>query len=276
MVVLVLVVVVVVVVGADSWRQRVLLVHVRRVDDLNRAPEPRMCPGVGGRAAHQLARVVSVGIVDVLDPSTGVLDGTVAVLAGSGAVGVAGRPSASSAEQGEPHGDHEDSAGHRGLVPAGVVQRLGAGGGVVHSEHNGSQVDEAHVVQMWLGADHVATPSYASCALDDAELEGSLVPVASGIPGRDGVVRLVAPGAALHVGRLGAGASRPLPAAPMIHLHVARGTVLLEGVGRLSAGDAVRLSDGGGRLMTGDGAGIAGTADASAELLVWELHPRAG
>ncbi len=170
---------------------------------------------------------------------------------------------------------HEDSAGHRGLVTAGVVQRLGAGGGVVHSEHNGSQVDEAHVVQMLLGADPVATPSYASCALDDAELAGGLVPVASGIPGRHGVVRLVAPGAALHVGRLGAGASRPLPAAPMIHLHVARGTVVLEGVGRLCAGDAVRLSDGGGRLVTGDGAGIAGAADASAELLVWELHPRA-
>jgi hypothetical protein len=161
---------------------------------------------------------------------------------------------------------HEDDAGNRGLILPGVVQRLSAGTGVVHSEHAAGD-DGAHVLQMWVAADSSGSPSYASCAVDEAELSGGLVPVASGLPGRRGAVGLAAEGAALLVGRLGPGSSRLLPQAPRVHLHVARGTVVLEGVGSLSAGDAVRLSEAGGRAVR---------AEAAADLVVWELHPRAG
>lgn len=163
---------------------------------------------------------------------------------------------------------HEDSAGHRRQIGPGVVQRLRAGDGVVHSELNGAPDERAHLVQMSIHAAASATPAYASCTLDHAELASGLVTLASGVPGRTGAVSLLAFGTALHVGRLSAGLSRELPDAPRVHLHVARGTVLLEGVdipedvGPLSAGDAVRLT------------GIVGgsvTAVEAAELLVWEL-----
>ena len=157
---------------------------------------------------------------------------------------------------------HEDSAGHRGRLVPGAVQRLRAGDGVVHSERSDAPAERTHVVQMSVHAQESASPAYASCALDDAELAAGLVIVASGIPARAGAVSLLARETALHVGRLSSGVSRELPEAPRVHVYVVRGTVVLAGVGPLSAGDAVRLTNGGGATVTAVGA---------AELLVWEL-----
>lgn len=169
---------------------------------------------------------------------------------------------------------HEDSAGHRRQIGPGVVQRLRAGDGVVHSERNDAPDGPTHVLQMSVHAQETEPPAYASCALDSAELAAGLVTVASGIPGRAGALSLLTHGTALHVGRLDPGVSREIPDAPRVHLHVARGTVVLQGAGdaggaggaesarTLSAGDAVRL--------TGRGGGTV-TAVAAAELLVWEL-----
>jgi hypothetical protein len=48
-----------------------------------------------------------------------------------------------------------------------------------------------------------------------------------------------------------------------VHLYVARGSVELEGAGRLDAGDAVRIVASEGQRVTAAGA---------AEVLVWEMH----
>jgi len=52
------------------------------------------------------------------------------------------------------------------------------------------------------------------------------------------------------------------PDAARLHVFVARGTVDLEGAGRLAEGDAARLAGEGGPTITGVGA---------AEVLVWQL-----
>ena len=57
-----------------------------------------------------------------------------------------------------------------------------------------------------------------------------------------------------------------LPAAPFVHLHVARGEVDLEAAGRLHEGDAVRITAGDGQRVM---------ARTAAELLVWEMHSAA-
>ena len=165
---------------------------------------------------------------------------------------------------------HEDSTGHRRQIGPGVVQRLRAGDGVVHSERNGAPHGRTHVVQMTVQAQEGTRAAYASCALDDAELAAGLVTLASGIPGRAGAVSLSTHGTALHVGRLNPGVSRVLPDAPRVHLHVMRGTVVLDGAGPLTAGDAVRLTDGDAVRLT-DGGGGTVTAVAAAEVLIWEL-----
>ena len=45
---------------------------------------------------------------------------------------------------------HEDSTGKTVILPAGGVQRMSAGTGIVHSEANASQTEPAHFLQIWL------------------------------------------------------------------------------------------------------------------------------
>ncbi len=87
------------------------------------------------------------------------------------------------------------------------------------------------------------------------------MPVASGKVG-DAVLTLDSGASTLWISSLVAGQSRPLPAAARLHVYLARGTVLVESVGRLEVGDALRLV-GDTELMI--------TAIRDAELLAWEL-----
>lgn len=160
---------------------------------------------------------------------------------------------------------HEDSEGNRGVVHAGLAQRVSAGNGIRHSERNDAH-EPVHFVQMWVAPDSTGTPAgYEQRELDDAALSGALVPVASGMQryARDAAVRIQSSVAALHVARLQPGESVQLPEAPFLHLFVPRGAVTAEGAGPLATGDAVRFTGGGGQRLT---------ATAGAEVLLWEMH----
>ncbi len=167
---------------------------------------------------------------------------------------------------------HEDSAGHRGVLTPGVGQRMSAGSGVQHSERNASGEaggEPVHFVQMWVVPDSLGgAPSYQQQAVTDQLTSGDLVPVVSG-SGRhaEAALSLGSSRAAFLVARLQASTSIQVPEAPYLHLFVARGQVALEGTGILRAGDAARLTFSGGQRVS---------ADAPAELLVWEMHTAHG
>jgi redox-sensitive bicupin YhaK (pirin superfamily) len=163
---------------------------------------------------------------------------------------------------------HEDSHGTSGIVHPGLVQRMSAGRGVLHSERNDAPGAEVptRFVQMWLRPDEPGLdPSYEQRDVS-AALASGLVPLVSGIAGLDAAVRIHTSGAALHVARLAPSESVALPDAPHLHVFVARGAVDLEGVGRLDEGDAARFTA---PLVLGGGPTI--TAATSAEALVWQL-----
>ncbi|HEU0101034.1 MAG TPA: pirin family protein [Mycobacteriales bacterium] len=169
---------------------------------------------------------------------------------------------------------HEDSTGGSALVTPGQVQRLSAGSGVVHSERHhdlgGAVGARLHLVQMWVLPDRTGTtPRYDRVDVGPALAGGALVPVASGRAAHAGAtpVRIASAGAALHVARLQPGRPVLLPEAPYLHLFVARGTVNLEGAGPLTAGDAARLTSGGGQRIAATG---------PAEVLLWEMHTAPG
>lgn len=164
---------------------------------------------------------------------------------------------------------HRDSTGHSGVVHPGLAQRVSAGSGILHSERNDAvgypQVD-VRFVQMWVAPDGSdRAPGYEQLELDDAGLRSGLVPVASGRGTDAAALRIGNRHAALLAARLAPGRAVQLPDAPYVHLFVAVGAVVLEGVGALAAGDAVRLTATGGRRLT---------ATAQAEVLVWQMHAR--
>lgn len=158
---------------------------------------------------------------------------------------------------------HRDSTGRTGVIRPGLAQRMSAGSGILHSERNEGP-DPVRFVQMWVVPDEAGgAPGYAQREVDAELASGALVPVASGLDGQDGAVRIGNRQAGLHAARLQPGRPVELPDAPFLHLFVARGEVDLEGAGPLAEGDAVRFTGGGGQRIAANG---------SAEILVWEMH----
>ena len=171
---------------------------------------------------------------------------------------------------------HQDSTGHNGVIYPGLAQRMSAGTGILHSEKNdswrltgGQQHDEpVHFVQMWVVPDeHGITPGYEQIEIDQDLLGGRLVTVASGMPEHhdSSAIRISQRDAALHAARLDTGQEFALPPAPYAHLYVARGSVDLEGAGRLDTGDAARVTAAEGQRVT---------AREPAEVLVWQMRSR--
>jgi quercetin 2,3-dioxygenase len=157
---------------------------------------------------------------------------------------------------------HRDSLGGSHVLGPGAVQLLSAGAGVLHSERNDAPgaALPTRFVQMWVRPDEWGlAPSY--CRREAPEVDG-LVPLASGIERVDAPVRIHTSGSALSVARVRPRRVLALPDAPRLHLFVARGSVRLEGAGRLDEGDAARLTDEGGRALS---------ADAPTEVLVWQM-----
>jgi redox-sensitive bicupin YhaK (pirin superfamily) len=159
---------------------------------------------------------------------------------------------------------HRDSHGNSGVVYPGLAQRMSAGSGIQHSEWNDAG-EPVHYVQMWVRPDRFdLSPSYEQAEVDLST--GELVPIASGLPhhATSTAIRINQESAGLSVARLAPGETVALPAAPYLHLFVARGSATLEGAGDLGTADAVRLTaTDGGRITAGpDGA----------ELMVWEMY----
>ena len=46
--------------------------------------------------------------------------------------------------------EHRDSAGNHGIIRPGELQRISAGSGISHSEHNASENEKAALLQIWL------------------------------------------------------------------------------------------------------------------------------
>lgn len=150
---------------------------------------------------------------------------------------------------------HTDPSGGRHVVEAGRAQVLSAGTGVRHSELADPGSGRCRFVQAWLTPSAAGTdPSYV---LGEAPPPSSgLVEVAGG-----GGLPIGTTGARLLVARLPPGASVALPEDPCQHVFAATGAVSLAGLD-LRAGDAVRITDEPGHVVT---------ASAATELLVWSF-----
>jgi redox-sensitive bicupin YhaK (pirin superfamily) len=149
------------------------------------------------------------------------------------------------------------------VVGPGQVQRLSAGSGVVHSEVADGAA-HTRFLQAWVRPDEPGLqPGYLEAhAGQGAGSQPGWTCLADG-DGR-GVVPLASRGTTLHVGHLTASQGLALPDAPLLHLQVTRGRLLV-GERTLADGDAARLLDEGERPVTAEG---------DAEVLVWGFTRR--
>jgi redox-sensitive bicupin YhaK (pirin superfamily) len=169
---------------------------------------------------------------------------------------------------------HEDSHGNSGLIYPGLAQRMSAGSGIVHAERNDAYridptrpAEPVHFIQMWIMPDEPGTtPSYQQRELALDDLASEWMPIASGRH-PDAVVNLGSVSSSLWVSVLPTGISRTFPDGDLLHVYLAGGTVDVEAIGRLEAGDSLRLS-GSGQLEV--------SARAEAELLAWQMDRERG
>ncbi|TDT17523.1 hypothetical protein BDK89_3133 [Ilumatobacter fluminis] len=156
--------------------------------------------------------------------------------------------------------EHRDSEGNHGIIEPGQAQRMSAGSGILHSEHNASPDADVHFLQIWVPPDtRGITPGYEQNEVGDELDSGRLFRIASGKG--DGAVHIHQQGAELWGGRVRAGETVDLPTDRHVHVFVARGAGTLQPGGLLATGDAARVTEPDGLSFT--------AGDDGAELSIW-------
>src|SRR5882757_7911893 len=86
--------------------------------------------------------------------------------------------------------EHKDSLGTGSVIRPGDGQRMTAGRGIRHSEHNPSATETAHLLQIWITPSKQGLePSYEQKSFPESEKRGKLRLIASN-DGADGSVRI--------------------------------------------------------------------------------------
>ena len=157
--------------------------------------------------------------------------------------------------------EHKDSEGNHGIIYPGLAQRMSAGTGIRHSEHNPNATADVHFLQMWVPPDTQGVePGYEQLDISTEIKTGELVPIASG-KRHDSAITIRQRDAVLWGGRLAAGKRIDVPDDRHVHVFVARGSGEIDPGGALSTGDAARLTD-------ADGLGFTAGPE-GAEVLIW-------
>lgn len=137
--------------------------------------------------------------------------------------------------------EHKDTLGTGSVIRPGDVQLMSAGRGVAHSEFNHSDREQVHFLQIWIiPAVSGAEPRYQQAHFSPEEKRGRLKLIISP-DGADGSLH-IRQDARVYAGLFDAdeSASLKLPAGRNAYVHVARGSVELNGL-QLQEGDGVRL-----------------------------------
>lgn len=157
---------------------------------------------------------------------------------------------------------HKDSMGSGSTIRPGDVQRMSAGRGVMHSEFNPQPDAATHMLQIWIEPDVAGiAPEYEEKRFPEADKRGRLRQLVSP-DGADGSLR-IHQDARLYAGLFDGteSAELPLAAGRRSWVHVARGSLVVNGQ-RLGAGNGLALQDEA-AVRLGDGEG--------AEVLVFDL-----
>jgi hypothetical protein len=139
--------------------------------------------------------------------------------------------------------EHKDSMGTGSVIRPGDVQRMSAGTGVTHSEFNPSRDELVHFLQIWIEPNrNGVTPSYEQKNFAVSEKKGRLRLIVSP-DGAEGSVK-IHQNARVYAATLSGqdAADYALPEGHKAYVHVARGTVKVNGIA-VGSGDGVKIAD---------------------------------
>lgn len=140
---------------------------------------------------------------------------------------------------------HEDSLGNVAVTSYGEVQRMSAGTGVIHTEHNPSATEEVNLLQLWFMPERKGlSPSYETTRFDAESLYGQLVPVASH-DNSEHVAKLHQD-MTIYLGKMkpGGGSIRfTQPSGRRVYVFAIEGSVQINGSTTLERRDAARMTD---------------------------------
>ena len=137
---------------------------------------------------------------------------------------------------------HRDSLGREAVIRPGLVQRMSAGTGIRHSEHNPSRNQTTRLFQIWIEPDREGhAPRYEERHFLRDEAQGRLRPIVT--PSGEGGTLSIHQDAQIYDGLLRAGTTLRHPIRPGRHvwLQVAQGSLVVNGH-PIEAGDGLAAS----------------------------------
>lgn len=137
---------------------------------------------------------------------------------------------------------HEDNLGNVAETTFGGIQRMSAGTGVIHTEHNPSDIEPVRLLQLWfMPLARGTVPSYATGRFDPGKLEGNLLPVVS-VKRSESIVD-IAQDMTIYLGRAAAGQELSFrqEAGRRVFIYVIEGRMALQWDKVLSPGDSARI-----------------------------------
>jgi hypothetical protein len=137
---------------------------------------------------------------------------------------------------------HEDNLGNVAVTSFGGIQRMSAGTGMIHTEHNASDTEEVRILQLWfMPYTRGLEPSYETTSFDPDALSGALVPVVS--PEGGARIASIHQDMTIYLGRLAKGQTLSYEQAEdrRMYIFAIEGKLGLNGEHQLTEGDTARV-----------------------------------
>jgi hypothetical protein len=137
---------------------------------------------------------------------------------------------------------HEDNLGNVAVTSFGGIQRMSAGTGMIHTEHNASDTEEVRILQLWfMPYTRGLEPSYETTSFDPDALSGALVPVVS--PEGGARIASIHQDMTIYLGRLAKGQTFSYEQAEdrRMYIFAIEGKLGLNGEHQLTEGDTARV-----------------------------------
>jgi redox-sensitive bicupin YhaK (pirin superfamily) len=140
---------------------------------------------------------------------------------------------------------HEDSMGNGAVIRKGDIQKMTAGSGIMHSEFNNSDSEQAHLLQIWITPNQMGLePGYEQVSIDELNSSDEIKLIASGKANNGSGIIKINQNVNLYFGRLDSGRNADFSSddSSKIWVQLMSGCISINGT-ELDAADGAAITD---------------------------------